>query len=211
MFPQATKDEAAPASTEALSPKKSRPRPITFDAQAIRTLVISNTPKDVTTSTLWKKIRKQDGAESVEWPVKDPRTGQVLPGVAHALFKDPASAQAALAKLHAHVYKGCMLSAALKKRVDALQRVNASEGKVAGPSRAGRLIIRNLPWNVSLRPFPLSPFLMLTLYVGIDIRERLEHPLSSLRANTFRSHSNYNIILNQQKATLRFRMDVIQE
>jgi hypothetical protein len=40
------------------------------DPLAIRTLVISGLPPSIDAKILWKKIRKQEGAEKVEWPVK---------------------------------------------------------------------------------------------------------------------------------------------
>jgi hypothetical protein len=40
------------------------------DPQAIRTVVVSGLPTTIDSKTLWKKIRKYDGAQKVEWPVK---------------------------------------------------------------------------------------------------------------------------------------------
>lgn len=39
------------------------------DPLAIRTIVISGLPPGVDSNALWKKVRKYDGAEKVEWPV----------------------------------------------------------------------------------------------------------------------------------------------
>lgn len=50
----------------------------------------------------------------------------------------------AVKKLHGHVYKGSLLSCILKKRLDKL-----GTGEGSGPSHAGRLIVRNLSWDVS--------------------------------------------------------------
>ena len=78
---------------------------------------------------------------------------------AHALFNSPASASRAVDKLHAHVFKGAILSVTLKKRLETLAKAptkgKATDGKSANPTpnRASRLIIRNLPWDVS----PISP------------------------------------------------------
>ena len=58
-------------------------------------------------------------------------------------------------KLHAHVFKGSLLSVVLKKRVESVAKVKpvTSDGRTATtvitPSRSSRLIIRNLPWDVS--------------------------------------------------------------
>ncbi|KAG8958673.1 RNA recognition motif-containing protein [Tulasnella sp. 419] len=108
------------------------------DPNAIRTVVLANLPKGVTNSVLWKKLRKQDGAEDVEYPVQD-QYGKKLPGVAYALFTSPPAADTAVSRLHAHVYKGSVISATLKKRLD----------KQVGSSKAGRLIIRNLPQDIT--------------------------------------------------------------
>jgi len=79
------------------------------------------------------------------------------------LFSDPKTAQDAIKKLHAHVFKGSIISATLKKRVDNLQKPIASTSAHAStsspstksqpdpmvaPSRANRLIIRNLPFDI---------------------------------------------------------------
>ena len=40
------------------------------DPVAIRTIIISGLPPSIDSKVLWKKIRKYDGAEKVEWPVQ---------------------------------------------------------------------------------------------------------------------------------------------
>jgi len=83
--------------------------------------------------------------------------------LAYVLFSDPKAAQDAIKKLHAHIFKGSIISATLKKRVDNLQKPIASTSthvsaspsstkfqpnpKIA-PSRANRLIVRNLPFDI---------------------------------------------------------------
>ena len=58
-------------------------------------------------------------------------------------------------KLHAHVYKGSLLSVTLKKRLDGLAKplANLQKGKKASvgsaPTHASRLIVRNLPFDVT--------------------------------------------------------------
>jgi nucleolar protein 4 len=64
-------------------------------------------------------------------------------------------------KLHAHVFKGALLSAALKRRLDALAAkpvlarptgapaFSGPGATGAAPSRASRLIVRNLPWDIT--------------------------------------------------------------
>lgn len=79
---------------------------------------------------------------------------------AHVLFTTAGSASDAVNKLHAHVFKGCLLSVTLKKRRDTLSKAAVqplageskngdASGKVAMPSHASRLIVRNLPFNAS--------------------------------------------------------------
>ncbi|KAK7462881.1 RNA recognition motif-containing protein [Stygiomarasmius scandens] len=124
---------------------------------AIRTVVVSGLPSSVDSKVLWKKFRKYPGAEKVEWPVKSEEEEQK--DTAHVLFDTAANAQNASNKLHAHVFKGSLLSAALKKRLDNLQKPGAStsakskiqKGKATPntPSHASRLIVRNIPFNTT--------------------------------------------------------------
>jgi nucleolar protein 4 len=85
---------------------------------------------------LWKKVRKQDGAEKLVFPVPNP-DGTTDPTAAHVVFSTPSQAQSAVEHLHAHTFKRALLSVTLKKRSDKL------------PNRSSRLIIRNLSWNVT--------------------------------------------------------------
>ena len=144
---------------------------------AIRTIVISGLPQLIDTKVLWKKIRKYNGAEKVDWPIKnengdeDAQTGSPAAlaltklclanlfniSLAHVLFTTPSSALDAVNKLHAHVYKGSLLSVTLKKRIDSLAKPVTPLDKsstnptvpVAAPSHASRLIIRNMPFNAT--------------------------------------------------------------
>ena len=83
--------------------------------------------------------------------------------IAYALFSDTQTAQGAAKKLHAHVFKGSIISATLKKRADSLQKpVTSTSAHVSSslspakphpspklaPSRANRLIVRNLPFDI---------------------------------------------------------------
>ncbi|KAF8575021.1 RNA-binding domain-containing protein [Ramaria rubella] len=121
-----------------------RPQPSTpTDPMAIRTIVISGLPSTIDSHTLWKKVRKFGGAEKVsQWPVKT-ASGEEDPTTAQVLFSTPTTAQDAVLRLHAHVFKGSLLSVVLKKRLDTLAKSSGN------PSRASRLIVRNLPWNAT--------------------------------------------------------------
>ncbi|KAF8342810.1 uncharacterized protein EI90DRAFT_3115348 [Cantharellus anzutake] len=104
---------------------------ITKDPEANRTLIITNLPSTgLTKSTLWKKIRKCDGAKSIEWPLDGDNTK------VSAIFDTPSAATATLSKLHSHVYKGSTLSVTLKR-------------PSGNPSRTSELIVRNLPWDIT--------------------------------------------------------------
>ena len=151
------------------------------DPLAIRTVALSGLPPSIDAKVLWKKVRKQEGAEKVDWPVKlqtgeeDPTQGIYSPLprlhgpgyltgatiLAYALFSDPQTVQDAVKKLHAHIFKGSIISATLKKRADSFQKPVTSTSTYASlspaksgttpklaPNRASRLIIRNLPFDI---------------------------------------------------------------
>ena len=56
--------------TEAKSPAPRAQPKGPKDPLAIRTVVISGLPSSVDSKTIWKKVRKLEGAEKVDWPVK---------------------------------------------------------------------------------------------------------------------------------------------
>ena len=61
--------EAKPAKAR----KAKNPRSVVSAAKdplAIRTVVLSGLPSSIDAKLLWKKVRKQEGAEKVDWPVK---------------------------------------------------------------------------------------------------------------------------------------------
>ncbi|KAF9268810.1 RNA-binding domain-containing protein [Marasmius fiardii PR-910] len=122
------------------------------DPLAIRTIVVSGLPQSVDSKTLWKKFRKCTGAEKVDWPAKTEDAGEPSDTTARVLFNTAANAHDAVNKLHAHVFKGSLLSVALKKRIENLQKPKAVKpGKhdKNGPSHASRLIVRNIPFNTT--------------------------------------------------------------
>jgi nucleolar protein 4 len=98
----------------------------------------------------------------VQWPIKldngveDTPTGSFARpslqigthhSLAHVLFSSPAAAQDAVKKLHAHVFKGALLSVTLKKRLDGAAKLHHTSTPT--PSRANRLIVRNLPFDIT--------------------------------------------------------------
>ncbi|GHJ89425.1 hypothetical protein NliqN6_5827 [Naganishia liquefaciens] len=123
------------------------------DKSAIRTIVLSGIPTDVDRDTLWKKVRKMPGIgpkEGLEYPatldsVVAGEVKETMGNTAHVLFENHDKASKAAEKLHSHIYKGALLSCVLKKRL----QVAAGKVDGKGGSRAGRLIIRNLAWNVT--------------------------------------------------------------
>ncbi|KAJ7582762.1 hypothetical protein C8J56DRAFT_864966 [Mycena floridula] len=139
-------------------PKPPRPafRQTPHDPVAIRTIVVAGLPSGIDSKVLWKKFRKCPGAEKIDWPVKlDDETED--PSTAHVLFTSPTSALDAVNKLHAHVFKGSLLSVTLKKRLDTLSKPQKKpiEGKPSTskasslPSHGNRLIVRNIPFNLT--------------------------------------------------------------
>ncbi|KAG7090897.1 hypothetical protein E1B28_009976 [Marasmius oreades] len=122
------------------------------DPFAIRTIVVSGLPQSVDSKTLWKKFRKCPGVEKVDWPAKMEDSQQTANTIAHVLFDTAANAHDAVNKLHAHVFKGSLLSATLKKRLDTLQKpkdIKPGMRDKGGPSHASRLIVRNIPFNTT--------------------------------------------------------------
>ncbi|OSX62018.1 hypothetical protein POSPLADRAFT_1142484 [Postia placenta MAD-698-R-SB12] len=148
------KTQKEPMAKSEPMPKPPRPAQTNAprDPLAIRTVAISGLPSSVDSKQLWKKIRKLDGAEKVDWPITS-ANGDEDRSTAHALFTTPAAAADAVNKLHAHVFKGSLLSATLKKRLDGLAKApktaKAANPKGPAPNRASRLIVRNLPFNIS--------------------------------------------------------------
>ena len=131
------------------------------DPNAIRTLVLSELP-EVDKGTLWKRVRKVNDAIQLVYPVE----GQDK--MAHLIFPSHGDALKGLPKLQGHTYKGAVISAVLKKRMD---KMDAS-GKAA--SHAGRLIVRNLPWDVSTLHYccrlPISTIPVLIRSYGLTCR-----------------------------------------
>ncbi|KAI0646281.1 hypothetical protein C8Q79DRAFT_909390 [Trametes meyenii] len=158
------------------------------DPLAIRTVVIAGLPADVDSKTLWKKVRKLHGAEKVEWPVKAD-SAEDDHSMAHALFETPALANEAVNKLHAHVFKGALLSATLKKRLDGLAKpakkakpsAKSSRPKAsAAPNRNSRLIVRNLPFDITeqdLRAIflPHGPIHSVHIPLGAEETKKEDH------------------------------------
>jgi nucleolar protein 4 len=104
---------------------------------AVRTITITGLADSVDSKAIWKKVRKQDGAESVIFPAPHDEDGSEDPTKAHVLFSTTAQAQKAVERLNAHVFKGSVLGVTLKKRLD------------KRPNGSSRLIVRNLPWNIT--------------------------------------------------------------
>ena len=77
------RSESVKKEKEKVAPISRLPAHKTNDPLAIRTIVVSGLPSSITQKTLWKKLRKLEGAEDVEWPAKtvggdDPCTGMFL-------------------------------------------------------------------------------------------------------------------------------------
>lgn len=168
-----------PASAETdAAPKQKRPPPTARtelparDPEAPRTIVVSGLagctpPADV--KTLYKRARKIGDVENVEFVKDGASTSQ---DVAEVRFRTPNHAMTAVSKLHAHTFKGALVSVDLKKRIEAakrreqhmrpetLQRLETSGKRVADAGRSGstamptshegRLIVRNLPFDVTV-------------------------------------------------------------
>lgn len=75
-----------------------------------------------------------------------PKNLDIKPHIAYAVFSTPALALDAVNKLHAHIFKGALLSVTLKKRIETLSSQKTS---TKAPSHANRLIVRNLPFTAT--------------------------------------------------------------
>jgi len=143
------------------------------DPDAVRTIVISGLAKcspKADEKTLYKRVRKLGDVEQVFFTDKSE-----LPGdVAYVRFRTPNHAMLAIPKLHAHQFKGAQLSVELKKKLDGAMRRdlhmredtrkrqklvqekiekfsgNAWSSKTGALSRESRLIIRNLPFDMTV-------------------------------------------------------------
>ncbi|OCH90226.1 RNA-binding domain-containing protein [Obba rivulosa] len=153
------------------------------DPLAIRTVVIGGLPSSIDSKAIWKKVRKLEGTEKVDWPVTS-EAGSEDRSVAHVLFASPAAANDAVNKLHAHVFKGSLLSATLKKRLDGLAKApkKAQPATAAAPSKPGvtpsrssRLIVRNLPFNITEQDLR-AIFLPYGPIYSVDIPEKKDTP-----------------------------------
>ncbi|SHO76429.1 Similar to S.cerevisiae protein NOP4 (Nucleolar protein) [Malassezia sympodialis ATCC 42132] len=155
---------------------RKRPRSSTLpdrDPDAVRTIVISGlascSPK-ADEKTLYKRVRKLGDVEQVLFADKSESPCDV----AYVRFRTPNHAMMAIPKLHAHQFKGAQLSVELKKKIDAAMRrdlhmredtrkrqkiVQEKIEKLSGStwsskagklSRESRLIVRNLPFDMTV-------------------------------------------------------------
>ncbi|OCB88356.1 RNA-binding domain-containing protein [Sanghuangporus baumii] len=98
------------------------------DPNAIRTLLISGLPGSIEKKALWKKIRKYEGAESVELLEGEP--GLMLSSRVPVALLMP-------------------LTNCTRISTKAVPAKKEDSNSSAAPSRASRLIVRNLPWDIT--------------------------------------------------------------
>jgi nucleolar protein 4 len=118
---------------------------------------------------IWKKVRKQEGAEKLVFPAPN-LDGTTDPTTAYVVFSTPLQAQSAIGHLHAHIFKGALLSVVLKKKP---------------PNRSSRLIIRNLPWNITEQELR-TLFLPHGPVFSLDIPKEKGQPMSEEHRSTSR-------------------------
>ncbi|KAH9815806.1 hypothetical protein DFH28DRAFT_1056899 [Melampsora americana] len=128
------------------------------DPTANRTVVLQGLPFPPSTSTqdaqaytqsmiksLYKRARKLGQIESVIYPAPAPftKTSQVESSTyAHLTFYDPTIASRVCKRLHLHIFKGSLITTCIKSRL-------MSNSKLGPKHSGGRLIIRNLNFNVT--------------------------------------------------------------
>lgn len=158
------------------TPSRKRSHSVTLadrDLDAVRTIVISGlarcSPK-ADEKTLYKRVRKLGDVDQVLFADNHDPPGDV----AYVRFRTPNHAMLAIPKLHAHQFKGAQLSVELKKKVDGAMRRdlhmredtrkrqkivqeqiekfsgNAWPSQGGSLSRESRLIIRNLPFDMTV-------------------------------------------------------------
>ena len=175
----AAEGESAPSAkrprTDAPAAAHQRPQPDSNekDPDAVRTVILSGlsgcSPK-ADQKQIYKRARKIGDVEVVHYPHK---ASDSPDDVAHVVFRTPNHAMTAVEKLHAHTFKGVQISAVLKKRFDNAaklaahmrpetlqkrEKIREAIEKQSGKGTAlvtdaidksSRLIIRNLPFDVS--------------------------------------------------------------
>lgn len=127
-------------------------------------------------NTLWKRVRKVAGIEggkheALHFPVDvvtGEETKETLGQTANVVFTSHSKAVEAIPMLHAHTYKGALLSCVLKKRIESSSSTALGGDGTGKSNRAGRLIVRNLAWNVTetdlrKRFLPFGPILGINL------------------------------------------------
>lgn len=127
------------------------------DPAAIRTIVISNLPAGLNKATLWKKIRKLSynlNPASLTFPLTSASSPETT---AEVVFPTPKEAIENAERMHASTYKDALLSCVLKKRLEKVAAVAGAEAS-GDVSKSGRMIIRNLPWDVRTLLFLSSSF-----------------------------------------------------
>ncbi|KAL8293625.1 hypothetical protein RQP46_000326 [Phenoliferia psychrophenolica] len=92
----------------------------------------------------WKKVirqkaRKAGDVEDVQWPVLLP-SGE---SVATIIMPTPRLAHELMKKLHNHVFRGLVVTAAVKSSWDLVQRLGRGKG-------GGRLVVRNLSFDTTI-------------------------------------------------------------
>ncbi|CAO1625472.1 unnamed protein product [Parajaminaea phylloscopi] len=193
------------------APAKQRstlPAPADKDPDAVRTVILTGLaackpPADA--KTLYKRARKIGDVDNILYPLPAGTSHADDQDAAHVIFRTPNHAATAVSKLHAHVFKGALLSAVLKKRADGAAKLAARmrpETKekmeklrqevaetskaaatlppldslpVAGINQDSRLIIRNLPFDVDASDLR-AVFLPFGPIYKIDIPQKAAEP-----------------------------------
>ncbi|KAH8922491.1 hypothetical protein BT69DRAFT_1263334 [Atractiella rhizophila] len=167
-------------------------------------------------NNLYKKTRKLGTVEDIRYPVYFAPVHRFISSDATAeiRFATPQDAQYAVSKMHNHVFKGYLLSGCLKSDWDKVSRERIDERRLqsrkgeekqgdAGGARSGRVIVRNLPFDISKADL-LSVFAPHGAIHSITLPTKASDSSSSTSGYAFVhfiSHSSAEIALERVNGT----------
>ena len=115
-------------------------RKVEKDPNAIKTVVITGLPKNITQKDIYKKVKKITNVLEIHLRDDDDEVNETI---ANVLLESNEEANKVVKKLHGHIFKSKLINVSLLKK---LENVKSGKGKI---SRKSRLIVRNLNFNIN--------------------------------------------------------------